>query len=345
MKKKILVTGGTGYIGSHTSIELISAGFDVVIIDNLSNSDVHVLGGIEKITGVRPEFEKVEMCDKSEMKAFFKQHNDICAVIHFAALKAVGESVENPLLYYGNNLGALCNLLNEMVMHKTKNIVFSSSCTIYGEPEILPVTENSPVKAAVSPYGNTKQISEEILSDTVHAHKINAISLRYFNPVGAHESAVIGELPLGVPNNLVPFITQTAAGVRDQLKVFGNDYNTPDGTCIRDYINIMDLAEAHVLAVKRMLGDATAGKLEKYNLGTGTGVSVLEIIEGFRRATGVEVKYRITGRREGDVEKVWADPSLAKKILGWEARRSLEETLLSAWRWEQNYRSGINAGK
>ena len=334
---KILVTGGTGYIGSHTVVELQKEGFEVVIVDNLSNSNIEVLNGIEKITGVRPAFENIDCLDYVSMDRMFEKHNDIKAIIHFAASKAVGESVEKPLLYYRNNIVSLINLLQLMPIHKVKNFVFSSSCTVYGQPDVLPVTESAPIKPALSPYGNTKQISEEIIRDTIHANPCyQSIILRYFNPIGAHPSAEIGELPLGVPNNLLPFVTQTAMGLRKQLQVFGNDYNTPDGSCIRDYIHVVDLAKAHVIAVQRMLDKNLKNHVETFNLGTGRGLSVLEIIETFERVNGVKVPYRIVDRREGDIEKVWADPSYANNELGWTAKETVEETLRSAWAWEQN---------
>jgi len=334
---KILVTGGTGYIGSHTVVELQKEGFEVVIVDNLSNSNVEVLNGIEKITGIRPAFENIDCLDYVSMDRMFEKHNDIKAIIHFAASKAVGESVEKPLLYYRNNIVSLINLLQLMPIHKVKNFVFSSSCTVYGQPDVLPVTESAPIKPALSPYGNTKQISEEIIRDTIHANPCyQSIILRYFNPIGAHPSAEIGELPLGVPNNLLPFVTQTAMGLRKQLQVFGNDYNTPDGSCIRDYIHVVDLAKAHVIAVQRMLDKNLKKHVETFNLGTGRGLSVLEIIETFERVNGVKVPYRIVDRREGDIEKVWADPSYANNELGWTAKETVEETLRSAWAWEQN---------
>lgn len=333
---KILVTGGTGYIGSHTVVELQKVGFEVVIVDNLSNSNIEVLNGIETITGIRPAFENVDCVDYVSMDRMFEKHNDISAIIHFAASKAVGESVEKPLLYYRNNLVSLINLLQLMPIHKVKNIVFSSSCTVYGQPDILPVTESAPIKPALSPYGNTKQICEEIIHDTIHANPCyQSIILRYFNPIGAHPSAEIGELPLGVPNNLLPFVTQTAIGLRKQLQVFGNDYNTPDGSCIRDYIHVVDLAKAHVIAVQRMLEQQTKLRVETFNLGTGRGLSVLEIIEIFERVNGVKVPYRIVSRRPGDIEKVWADPAYANNELGWTANETVEETLRSAWAWEQ----------
>lgn len=340
MKNQILVTGGTGYIGSHTVVELMNAGFDVVIIDNLSNSSIEVLDGIEKITGKRPAFEQFDLVDQEKVNQFFVKYPGISSIIHFAAHKAVGESVNLPLKYYRNNLTSLLNLLEAMPVYGVTNFVFSSSCTVYGQPDKLPVTEEAPIKKAMSPYGNTKQIAEEIIQDAITAQSpIKAIALRYFNPIGAHESALIGELPLGVPNNLVPFITQTAIGIREQLKVFGDDYNTPDGSCIRDYINVVDLAKAHVVAIKRLIEGKNKKTFEVFNLGTGNGVSVLEIIKAFEKATGVKLNYKIVGRREGDIEQVWADTSFENNELGWKAEKSLEETLASAWNWEKSYRS------
>ena len=339
MKKKILVTGGTGYIGSHTSVELIEEGYDVVIIDNLYNSEAEVVDGIEKITGVRPLLEVFDLCDKEKTEHFFKNNKDIAAIIHFAAYKAVGESVHNPLGYYRNNLLSLINLLDAMKNNGICNIVFSSSCTVYGQPERLPVTEEAPLQQATSPYGNTKQICEEIIRDTTFSdNDIKAISLRYFNPIGAHPSAFIGELPRGVPENLVPFITQTAIGLRDELKVFGNDYDTPDGSCVRDYLHVSDLAKAHVVAVKRLIGNQISKNYEVFNLGTGKGVSVLEAIHSFEKVSGVKLKYRITGRRQGDIVKIWADPSLANKVLGWKTVYSLDDCMKTAWDWEKQIR-------
>jgi UDP-glucose 4-epimerase len=339
MKELILVTGGTGYIGSHTAVELINEGYDVVIVDNLSNSTTGSLDGIEQITGIRPEFEQFDLCDLPRLELFFASHPNLKAIIHFAASKAVGESVEKPLLYYRNNLNSLINLLHCMVVHQVPPIVFSSSCTVYGQPKELPVTEQAPVLPAESPYGNTKQICEEILHDSISAFQsLKGISLRYFNPVGAHPSAVIGELPRGVPNNLVPYVTQTAAGVLPELQVFGNDYDTPDGSAIRDYINVVDLARAHVTAIRRLLDGRNSEPLEFFNLGTGTGTSVLELVRTFERVTGVPVNHRIVGRRTGDIEKVWADTSKANKILEWKAVHTLDETLLSAWNWEKKLR-------
>lgn len=334
---KILVTGGTGYIGSHTVVELQKVGFEVVIVDNLSNSNIDVLNGIAKISGIQPAFENIDCVDYVSMDRMFEKHKDIQAIIHFAASKAVGESVEKPLMYYRNNLVSLINLLQLMPIHKIKNIVFSSSCTVYGQPDILPVTESAPIKPALSPYGNTKQIGEEIIRETIYTNPYyQSTILRYFNPIGAHPSAEIGELPNGVPNNLLPFVTQTAMGLRKQLMVFGSDYNTPDGSCIRDYINVVDLAKAHVIAVQRMLNDRTKSRVETFNLGTGRGLSVLEIIETFEKVTGVKVPYKLVDRREGDIEKVWADPSYANNELGWTAKETVEDTLRSAWLWEQN---------
>ncbi len=333
---RVLVTGGTGYIGSHTVVELISAGFDVVIVDNLSNSNIDVLKGIETICGVKPPFEQIDCNDYQSMDNLFSKYTDICAVIHFAASKAVGESVEKPLMYYRNNIGSLITLLELMKIHNVQNIVFSSSCTVYGQPDVLPVDENAPIKPALSPYGNTKQINEEIIRDTAHSDaNLHAILLRYFNPIGAHPSALIGELPNGVPQNLLPFVTQTAAGLRKELKVFGDDYNTPDGSCIRDYINVVDLAKAHVIAVRRMLDKKAQEQVEVFNLGIGRGLSVLEILRTFIKVTGVNVPYQIVGRREGDIEQVWANPDKANNVLGWKAKETTEDTLLSAWRWQQ----------
>jgi UDP-glucose 4-epimerase len=340
MKRKILVTGGTGYIGSHTTVELISEGFEVVIIDNLYNSEAEVADRIKTITGVRPELEIMDICDKPALEKFFAKHNDIAAIIHFAAYKAVSESVSKPLAYYYNNLVSLVNLLDLMKKFNVPDIVFSSSCTVYGQPEKLPVTEDAPLQPATSPYGNTKQVGEEIIRDTVFAEKdLRAIALRYFNPIGAHPSALIGELPRGVPENLVPYITQTAYGLREELKVFGDDYDTPDGSCIRDYLHVVDLAKAHVVAVKRLLEGRNRKKFEVFNLGTGNGVTVLEAIKSFERATGVSLKYKITGRRPGDIEKIWADPSFANQELGWKTVSTLDEAMKTAWEWEKKVRA------
>ena len=339
---RILVTGGTGYIGSHTTVELFDEGMDVVIVDNLENSRKEVLEGISEITGKEPQFEQMDLRDKAATFGVFEKYPDIEAVIHFAAYKAVGESVGKPLAYYENNLGSLLFLLEAMQKHGVRNIVFSSSCTVYGQPEVVPVNEQAPVQTATSPYGNTKQISEEILRDTVAAEDaIKVVSLRYFNPVGAHKSALIGELPLGVPANLVPFITQTAIGLREQLRVFGDDYNTPDGSAIRDYINVVDLAKAHVVAIKRLIEQKQKEPFEVFNLGTGNGLSVLEIINAFERATGEKINYQIVDRREGDVEQVWADTRFANEELGWKAEKGIEETLKSAWKWEKYIRSEL----
>ena len=339
---RILVTGGTGYIGSHTVVELMQKGYDVVIVDNLSNSNQAVLDGITAIVGSTPDFVQVDCCDQTAMDALFAQYNDIEGVIHFAASKAVGESVEQPLMYYRNNLMSLVTVLEVMKKHNVKNIVFSSSCTVYGQPdaEHLPVDETAPIQKALSPYGNTKQINEEIISDQAHADSsLHATILRYFNPIGAHPSAMIGELPNGVPQNLLPFVTQTAAGLRAELKVFGDDYNTPDGSCIRDYIYVVDLAKAHVKAVERMLAGLPTEQVEVFNLGTGRGLSVLEILRTFIQVTGVNIPYQIVGRREGDIEQVWAKPDKANTVLGWSADTPIEEVLLSAWKWEQKIRS------
>lgn len=340
MKRKIVVTGGTGYIGSHTSVELINEGFDVAIIDNLYNSEAEVADRIEMITGTKPSLEIIDICDKDSLENFFKKTSDIAAIIHFAAYKAVSESVSKPLEYYYNNLVSLINLLDLMKKFNVPDIVFSSSCTVYGQPEKLPVTEDAPLQPATSPYGNTKQVGEEIIRDATFADKsIKAIALRYFNPIGAHPSGLIGELPRGVPENLVPFITQTAYGLRDELKVFGNDYDTPDGSCIRDYLHVVDLAKAHVVAVKRLLEGKTRKNFEVFNLGTGNGVSVLEAISSFERVSGIKLKYRITNRRPGDIEKIWADPSFANKELGWKTRSTLDEAMKTAWEWEKKIRN------
>ena len=341
MKKKILVAGGTGYIGSHTTVELQNAGYEVVIIDDLSNSNMEVLDGIERITGVRPAFVKLDLKDKEGTRKALEAHPGIDGVILFAASTAVGESVQQPLKYYRNNITTLINILELMPEFGMKGIVFSSSCTVYGQPdpEFLPVTENAPIKPALSPYGNTKQINEEIIQDTIHAGApFKSIILRYFNPIGAHPTAEIGELPNGVPQNLIPYLTQTAMGIRKELSVFGDDYNTPDGSCIRDYINVVDLAKAHVIAMDRMLENKSDEKVEIFNLGTGNGVSVLELINTFEKATGVKVPHKIVGRREGDIEKVWANPEKANTVLGWKAVETLEDTLKSAWNWQVKLR-------
>lgn len=338
---RILVTGGTGYIGSHTVVELMQKGYDVVIVDNLSNSDQAVLDGIAAIVGTCPDFVQGDCCDTAAMDALFARYNDIVGVIHFAASKAVNESVEQPLKYYRNNLMSLITVLEQMKKHDVHNIVFSSSCTVYGQPsaEHLPVDETAPIQKALSPYGNTKQINENIIRDEAHADaQLRATILRYFNPIGAHPSAMIGELPNGVPQNLLPFVTQTAIGLRKELKVFGDDYNTPDGSCIRDYIYVVDLAKAHVKAVERMLANQAEEQVEVFNLGTGKGLSVLEILNTFMQVTGVNVPYQIVGRREGDIEQVWAKPDKANNVLGWKADTPIEDVLLSAWKWEQRIR-------
>jgi UDP-glucose 4-epimerase len=336
MKKKILVTGGTGYIGSHTSVELIEEGFEPIIIDNLYNSESGIVDRIEKITGFKPHLEVLDLCDYEKLERFIEKHQDIAAVIHFAAYKAVGESVNKPLEYYHNNLLSLVNVLTGMKRYRIPSLVFSSSCTVYGQPEKLPVTEDSPLQPATSPYGNTKQIGENIIRDTTLSDNcVKAISLRYFNPIGAHPSALIGELPRGVPENLVPYITQTAYGIREELKVFGNDYDTPDGSCIRDYLHVVDLAKAHVVAIKRLIQNKNKTNYEVFNLGTGTGVSVLEAIKSFERVTGIKINYRIVERRPGDIEKIWADPSYANKELGWKTLSSLDEAMKTAWDWEK----------
>ena len=340
MKQTILVTGGTGFIGSHTTVELQQAGYDVVIVDNLSNSNAEVVDGIEQITGIRPAFEKVDCCDKQALEAVFAKYKDIKGIIHFAASKAVGESVEKPLLYYRNNTVSLLNLLELMPVYGVKGFIFSSSCTVYGQPtkEHLPVTEDAPIQEACSPYGNTKQINEEIIRDYIHSGApIKSVILRYFNPIGAHPSALIGELPNGVPNNLIPFVTQTAMGVREELKIFGNDYDTPDGTCIRDYIYVVDLAKAHVKAMQRVL-DMDTEPIEYFNVGTGRGVSTYEVVDKFEKATGVKVNWSYAPRREGDIEKVWANPDKANNVLGWKSEISLEDTLRSAWNWQLKLR-------
>lgn len=332
---KILVTGGTGYIGSHTVVELQNSGFEVIIVDNLSNSDISVLNSIEKITGIKPAFENIDLCDSVKTSDFFSRNSDISSIIHFAAFKAVNESVEKPLAYYRNNLFSLINILENMKIFKINNLVFSSSCTVYGQPDLLPVSESSPIKKAESPYGNTKQISEEIIEDITKTSLLKAISLRYFNPIGAHETALIGELPIGIPNNLMPFITQTAIGKRDFLRIFGGNYNTPDGTGIRDYIHVVDLAKAHVIAVSRMIENRNKATYEIFNLGTGNGFSVLQVIRSFEKITKQTLNYQIMDRRAGDIEKVWADTSYANIELGWKAEKSLDEMTLSAWNWEK----------
>lgn len=343
-KPCILVTGGTGYIGSHTVVELMNQGYEVIIVDNLSNSNVEVLDGIERIAGRRPVFENIDCLDYPSLDRVFCEYPQIAGVIHFAASKAVGESVEQPLMYYRNNLGSLVNILDIMQVHQVRNIVFSSSCTVYGQPDKqhLPVDETAPIQKALSPYGNTKQINEDILHDCAHACKqLQVTILRYFNPIGAHPSAQIGELPNGIPNNLLPFVTQTAARLRDKLRIFGDDYPTEDGTCIRDYIYVVDLAKAHVKAIERMLQVPEREQVEIFNLGTGRGLSVMEIVRTFMQVTGVRVPYEIVGRREGDIEQVWADPKRANIVLGWKADTPIADVLMSAWNWEKKLR-GIN---
>lgn len=339
---KILVTGGTGYIGSHTVVELQNKGYEVVIVDNLSNSKKEVVDSIEKITGKKPLLEIFDLVDREKTADFFQRHNDLKGVIHFAAYKAVGESVQKPLMYYRNNLVSLMNVMEGIIANNIGNLVFSSSCTVYGQPDELPVSEKAPIKKAESPYGNTKQIAEEIISDTVNVEPLKTIALRYFNPIGAHDSALIGELPLGVPNNLVPFITQTAIGIREQLSVFGDNYNTPDGTAIRDYIHVVDLAKAHVIAINRMINNKMKEDFEVFNLGTGNGYSVLGVIKSFEKMSGQKLNYKIVDRRPGDIEKVWANPDFSNRELGWKAQRGLDEMTLSAWKWEKALRDNKN---
>lgn len=336
---KVLVTGGLGFIGSHTVVELQNKGFEVVIVDDLSNSSLEVLDGIFRITGKIPAFEKLDLREKNAVQDFFTRHPDITDVIHFAASKAVGESVENPLLYYENNICALVYLLQELQKRQKANLIFSSSCTVYGQAEKMPITEDAPVQQAMSPYGNTKQIGEEIISDVTKISGINAILLRYFNPIGAHPTAEIGELPIGVPQNLVPFITQTGIGLRKELSVFGDDYQTPDGTCIRDYIHVVDLAKAHVVALQRLIEKKNAAKVETFNVGTGTGSSVLEVIQTFEKVSGQKLPYKIVNRREGDITEAYANTDKANAVLGWKSQSTLEEALASAWKWEQKIRS------
>lgn len=333
---KVFVTGGTGYIGSHTVVELQQNGFEVIVVDNLCNSNIGVLDGIEKITGIRPGFEQFDLTDVEKVRDFFSRHRDIGAVIHFAALKAVGESVQKPLEYYRNNLNSLMNVIAGMREFGVKNMVFSSSCTVYGQADVLPVTEQTPRKQAESPYGNTKAMSEDIIRDVAKVEaEMNFLALRYFNPIGSHPSALIGELPNGVPNNLIPYLTQTVAGIRQQLSVFGDDYNTPDGSPVRDYIDVVDLAKAHVVAIRRLMEGNNKANYEYFNIGTGNGLSVLGLISAFEKATGEKVNYKIVGRRAGDIEKVWADTTLANEELGWKAEVSIEETLANAWRWQK----------
>ena len=340
MKKQcVLVSGGAGYIGSHTAVELIGAGFDVVIVDNLSNSDRNAVEGVRRITGVEVPFVEADCCDRAAFRKVFEQY-EFDSVIHFAASKAVGESVLEPMKYYRNNLTSFMNVIDLMREFGRQNIVFSSSCTVYGEPEKQPVTERTPRKPAESPYGNTKTMCEDILRDSLKAYDgLKGIALRYFNPIGAHPSALIGELPRGVPQNLIPYITQTAAGIRECLSVFGDDYPPPDGSCIRDYIDVVDLARAHVAAIRRMIDGKNKEKYEIFNIGTGRGVSVLELVHRFEEANGVKINYKIVGRRAGDIIAIWADPTLANTELGWKAERSLDETLRAAWAWEKHLRN------
>lgn len=339
---KILVTGGLGFIGSHTVVELQNEGFEVVVVDNLSNSTEEVLEGIEAITGKQPIFEEIDLRERSAVADFFNRHKDIEGVIHFAASKAVGESVENPLLYYENNLGVLVYLLQELTARETAKLIFSSSCTVYGQADKMPITEDAPVKPAESPYGNTKQVGEEIIVDTCKVNpQLSAIALRYFNPIGAHPTAHIGELPIGVPQNLVPYITQTGVGLREQLSVFGDDYPTPDGTAIRDYIHVVDVARAHVAAVQRLLVGLNEENFEVFNLGTGKGSSVLEVIQSFERVTGEKLNYRIAPRRPGDVVQAYADTTRANEILGWQAKSTLDDAMKSAWEWERKIRANV----
>jgi hypothetical protein len=338
-KGKILVTGGTGFIGSHTTVELQQAGYEVVIIDNLSNSNLDVLDGIERITGKRPEFIEGDCANLNTVEALFEKHPGITGIIDFAASKAVGESVQKPILYYRNNLNILLNLLEMMPKHGVKGFVFSSSCTVYGEPDQNPITESAPIKKATSPYGATKQVGEDIITDVINSGAdIKAIILRYFNPIGAHPSGEIGELPNGVPQNLIPYLTQTAIGLRKELSIFGNDYPTPDGSCIRDFINIVDLAKAHVAALERMLNQNETNRLEIFNIGTGEGLSVLQLLNAFETATGVKVPHKIVGRREGDIVQIWANPQKANEVLGWKAQVPIEDTMRSAWNWQKKLR-------
>lgn len=336
---KILVTGGLGFIGSHTVVELQNQGFEVVIIDNLSNTSLNVLDGIANITGINTAFENLDLRDKEKVQDFFKRHRDISGVIHFAASKAVGESVVNPLLYYENNINTLVYLLQELQQQPEANFIFSSSCTVYGQAEKMPITEDASIQTAMSPYGNTKQIGEEIITDTTKVTNINSILLRYFNPIGAHSSAEIGELPIGVPQNLVPFITQTGLGLRNELSVYGDDYPTPDGTAVRDYIHVVDLAKAHVIALKRLLDKKNLAKVETFNLGTGTGSSVLEVIRAFEKVSGQKLPYKIVARREGDITSAYANTDKANNVLGWKAQSTLEQAMESAWKWEQKIRN------
>lgn len=336
---KILVTGGLGFIGSHTVVELQNEGFEVIVIDDLSNTSLNVLDGIQSITGKVPAFEKLDLREKDKVQDFFRRHHDISGVIHFAASKAVGESVENPLLYYENNINTLVYILQGLQQKEDASFIFSSSCTVYGQAEKMPITEDAPVQTAMSPYGNTKQIGEEIITDTTKVTNINAILLRYFNPIGAHPSTEIGELPIGVPQNLVPFITQTGIGLRKELSVYGDDYPTPDGTAVRDYIHVVDLAKAHVIALQRLLNKKNVSKVETFNLGTGTGSSVLDVIHAFEKVSGQKLPYKIVTRREGDITSAYANTDKANTVLGWKAESTLEDAMASAWKWEQKIRS------
>jgi len=335
---KIVVTGGLGFIGSHTVVELQNENFEVIVIDNLSNSSIEVLDGIEKITGKKPLFEQIDLRDKTAVQDFFKKNADVSGVIHFAASKAVGESVQNPLLYYENNINSLVYILQELNNKPEANFIFSSSCTVYGQAEKMPIAESTSIQPAMSPYGNTKQIGEEIITDVTKVSNLNAILLRYFNPIGAHPSNEIGELPLGVPQNLVPFITQTGVGLRKELAVYGNDYPTSDGTCVRDYIHVVDLAKAHVIAMQRLVNKTNTEKLEIFNLGTGKGSSVLEVIKAFEKASGQKLPYKIVARREGDVTEAYANTDKANNVLGWKTQLGLDEAIASAWKWEQKIR-------
>ncbi len=338
---KILVTGGLGFIGSHTVVELQNKGYEVVIIDNLSNSNLEVLEGIEKITGKKPFFELLDLKEKEAVENFFEKYTDIDGIIHFAASKAVNESIERPLMYYENNIHSLVYILQQMKKRGLQNFIFSSSCTVYGDPDTLPITEEAPIKPALSPYGNTKQIGEEIIRDTSNAHKIKSIALRYFNPIGAHPTGYIGELPKGVPQNLVPFVTQTAIGKRKELSIFGDDYDTPDGTAIRDYIHVVDLAQSHVVALERLLQNKNKEDFEIFNIGTGRGSSVMEIVKAFEKVNDIKLNYKITPRRAGDVPAVWADTTKAEKELGWKARLTMEDALKDAWNWEKKLKQKI----
>ncbi|MDM1450410.1 UDP-glucose 4-epimerase GalE [Myroides odoratimimus] len=336
---KILVTGGLGFIGSHTVVELQKQGYEVVIIDDLSNSSIEVLDGIEGITKVRPLFVELDLRDKTGVFSFFEEHKDIKGIIHFAASKAVGESMQRPMMYYENNFFSLINVLSAMEAFRLDKIIFSSSCTVYGQAEVMPITETESIKSALSPYGNTKQVGEEIIIDLAKVYPLNAILLRYFNPIGAHESVLIGESPLGVPYNLIPYITQTAVGVREYLSIYGDDYDTPDGTCVRDYIHVVDLADAHVRALKRLLNNKNKEQVEAFNIGNGEGYSVLELVHSFERVSGIKLNYKIVERRAGDVDKAWANNTKAREVLGWKPTKGLDDMLESAWKWEQKVRN------